>query len=220
MNVDSTELSLQTIDGYLHLVLPVGRFVWEHVLGQLNLRLSAGVYQNCGLVLVANDQPIDGIQLQAIIATLANHQLKLHKVVTSNRSTAIVAAEQGFSVEQTPTLQPPSALVEPLYLVKILRSGVIIRHPGTIVLRGDVHRGAEIISGGDILVWGKLQGKAHTTNPQGIIMALELDPTQLQIGSKLAITESSPLIPEVAYLDGTEICIVPANEYKHIKTDR
>jgi len=51
-------------------------------------------------------------------------------------------------------------------------------------------------------------------------MALELDPTQLQIGSKLAITESSPLIPEVAYLDGTEICIVPANEYKHIKTDR
>jgi septum site-determining protein MinC len=196
------EFSLQTIDGYLHLVLPAGHFVWENFLGQLNLRLEPGIYQNCGVILTAGNQPIDRGQLDAIILTLGKYQLKLHKVITNNRSTSIV-------------VQPPTALVEPLYLQKIIRSGMVIRHPGSIILRGDVHPGGEVVAGGDILIWGRLKGRAETTNPKGIIMALELDPLQLKIGDRLAVTESSgTLLPEVAYLEKGEIYIVPSTEYK------
>ncbi len=209
------EFSLQTIDGYLHLVLPVGHFVWENFLGQLNLRLEPGIYQNCGVILTAGNQPIDRGQLDAIILTLGKYQLKLHKVITNNRSTSIVVAESGFSVEQTASFQPPTALVEPLYLQKIIRSGMVIRHPGSIILRGDVHPGGEVVAGGDILIWGRLKGRAETTNPKGIIMALELDPLQLKIGDRLAVTESSgTLLPEVAYLEKGGIYIVPSTEYK------
>lgn len=219
MTVSSTpplgEFTLQTIDGYLHLVLPVGHFVWENFLGQLNLRLEPGAYQDCAVILTTGDQPIDQGQLSAIILTLEKYQLRLYKVVTNNRSTAVLVAESGFSLEQTPAFQAPTAPVEPLYLQKIIRSGTVIRHPGTVILRGDVHPGAEIVAGGDILIWGKLKGKAETTNPKGIIMALELDPIQLKIGDKLAMTEkNTATLPEIAYAEGGEIYIVPSSEYK------
>ncbi len=209
------EFSLKSIDGYLHLGLPIGHFIWENFLGQLNLRLEPGIYQNCGVILTAGEQPIDRGQLDAIILTLEKYQLKLYKVITNNRSTAVLAAASGFSLEQTPTFQPPTAQIEPLYLQKIIRSGMVICHPGTVILRGDVHPGGEVIAGGDILIWGKLKGKAETTNPKGMIMALELNPLQLKIGDKLALTESSDnLVPEVAYLEKGEIYIVPSSEYR------
>ncbi|PLS69276.1 MAG: septum site-determining protein MinC [Cyanobacteria bacterium M5B4] len=214
-SVSAGEFSLQGRDGYLHLTLPIGNFPWEHFLGQLHIRLESPVYRECGVILTAGSHAIDAPQLEALGATLRKHHLHLHQVVTDNRSTAIVAATLGLSVDQPSTRPAPdSSVVEPLYLTKIIRSGVIIRHPGSVILRGDLHPGGEIVAGGDILVWGKLRGKAHTTNPGSSIMALELAPTQLKIGATLCLVEANPRpIPEVAYLDQGTVCITPALEH-------
>jgi septum site-determining protein MinC len=69
-------------------------------------------------------------------------------------------------------------------LKKRVRSGQMVRHPGHIVIIGDVNPGAQVIAGGDIIVWGKLQGTAHAGaygNIDAVICALDLNPSLLKI---------------------------------------
>jgi len=76
------------------------------------------------------------------------------------------------------------ALDAALVVRRTLRSGVSLRHPGSIVVIGDVHSGAEVIAGGDIVVWGRLHGTAHAGafgDDQAVVCALDLSPTQLRI---------------------------------------
>ncbi|CCQ58703.1 Septum site-determining protein MinC [Crocosphaera watsonii WH 0005] len=93
-------------------------------------------------------------------------ELKLTRVFTSRRQTAITAATAGYSVEQetpqrelfTTEIAKPGNLTEPLYVKTTVRSGVVIRHPGSIIIRGDVNPGGEVIADGDIIIWGHLRG--------------------------------------------------------------
>ena len=75
-----------------------------------------------------------------------------------------------------------------------VRSGQRLRHPGHIVILGDVNAGAEVIAGGDIIVWGRLQGTAYAGSGgdySAVVCALEMSPTQLRIGSLAARPEES-----------------------------
>jgi septum site-determining protein MinC len=58
-----------------------------------------------------------------------------------------------------------------------------------VVVVGDVNAGAQIIAGGNIVVWGKLRGTVHAGamgDDQTIVCALDLAPTQLRIGKHIA----------------------------------
>lgn len=73
---------------------------------------------------------------------------------------------------------------------RTLRSGFSLKHPGHIIIIGDVNPGAEIIAGGDIVVWGRLRGMVHAGadgNEDSIVCALDLSPTQLRIAGQIAI---------------------------------
>jgi septum site-determining protein MinC len=72
---------------------------------------------------------------------------------------------------------------------RTLRSGQQLRHPGSIAVLGDVNPGAEIVAGGDIIVWGKLRGTVHAGamgNAKAIVCALDMTPTQLRIAQYIA----------------------------------
>jgi septum site-determining protein MinC len=72
---------------------------------------------------------------------------------------------------------------------RTLRSGQQLRHPGSIAVLGDVNPGAEIVAGGDIIVWGKLRGTVHAGamgNDNAIVCALDLAPMQLRIAQYFA----------------------------------
>jgi septum site-determining protein MinC len=136
--------------------------------------------------LVAKDRLLDARQLQAIADALSEDQLKLKRVYTSRRQTAVAAATAGYSVEQSPPVSslnekpsgPAPLLTEPLYLQTTVRSGMEIRHPGTVVILGEVNPGGSVIAAGDILVWGRLRGIAHAGaegNSQCLIMALQME---------------------------------------------
>jgi septum site-determining protein MinC len=59
-----------------------------------------------------------------------------------------------------------------------------------VVVIGDVNPGAEIIAGGDVVVWGKLRGLVHAGamgDTTAVICALELIPTRLRIADQIAI---------------------------------
>ena len=174
--------------------------------------------------LQSNEALLDTRQLQTIAELLREVQLELELVVTSRRQTAVAAASAGYSVRQESTLQPligknkakSQKQADPLYLKTTLRSGVEIRHTGTVIVLGDINPGGKIIAAGDVFVWGTLRGIAHAGaggNRQGLIMALRMEPTQLRIAGLLArAPDNSPedLEPEVAYITEQGIRITSA----------
>ncbi len=72
-----------------------------------------------------------------------------------------------------------------LMLAGRVRSGQKVTATKHLTIMGDVNPGAEVVAGGDILVMGSLKGKAAAGYPddeQKIILALDFQPEQLQIG--------------------------------------
>ena len=99
---------------------------------------------------------------------------------------------------------------------RTLRSGQVVQHPGHVVVIGDVNPGAEIIAGGDVVVWGKLRGIVHagaTGDDEAVVCALSLAPLQLRIGNHIARApegrEDLPERPEMASVQDGEIVAEP-----------
>lgn len=221
------QVRLKSEGGKLLLLLPpegdgnevnaAATFSWFEIWQQLKQRLDAGErfwQPNTTVHLIARDRLLDVRQLQEIADALTEAQLQLKRVYTSRRQTAVAAATAGYSVEQQSPIahlsQTPSetgqAMAEPLYLETTLRSGGDIRHNGTIVILGDLNPGSSVVAEGDILVWGRLRGVAHAGskgNARCIIMALQMEPTQLRIADFVARAPETPpeqYAAEVAYV--------------------
>jgi len=103
-----------------------------------------------------------------------------------------------------------------LLVHRTLRSGQALRHVGHVVLIGDVNPGAEIIAGGDVVVWGKLRGTVHAGamgDESRVVCALELAPTQLRIGSLVARSpderKGRRIKPEMACVSQGQIVVEP-----------
>lgn len=201
---------------------------WADLWQQLKQRLNGGdrFWQPQTTVhLMAADRLLDTRQLQAIADALGEAQLQLNRVFTHRRQTAVAAATAGYSVEQqtTPSTinQTPTAipLVEPLYLQMTVRSGIEIRHPGSVIMLGDLNPGGIVVANGDILVWGRLRGIAHAGaagNSKCLIMALQMEPTQLRIADFVARAPTnvpSQFYPEVAYVASEGIRIAKAADF-------
>lgn len=70
-----------------------------------------------------------------------------------------------------------------------LRSGQTLEAVGSVVILGDVNPGAQVVAGGNVIVLGSLKGTAHAGYPEdqaAFIMALLMEPIQLQIGTYIA----------------------------------
>src|SRR5512144_1597266 len=114
--------------------------------------------------------------------------------------TPIATASAATPLEAAPADDPEAGLMAR----RTLRSGQQLRHPGSITVIGDVNPGAEIVAGGDVVVWGKLRGTVHAGamgNETAVVCALDLAPTQLRIAQYFARSPDSRRrkpTPEVA----------------------
>lgn len=230
---NNLQVRFKNEEGKLLLILPAetetsSSSSWADIWQQLKQRLNAGdrFWQpNTTVHLAAADRLLDGRQLQAIAEALGEVQLRLNRIYTSRRQTAVAAATAGYSVEQQtpPALNQPLtssvALAEPLYLQMAVRSGVEIRHSGTVILVGDINPGGIVVANGDILVWGRLRGIAHAGadgNSKCLIMALQMEPTQLRIADYVArapTTQLTQVYPEIAHVTPEGIRITKAADF-------
>jgi septum site-determining protein MinC len=100
-----------------------------------------------------------------------------------------------------------------LFLRRTVRSGQAIHHPSTVVVLGDVNPGAEIVAGGDIIVWGVLRGMVHAgypDNEQALVCALQLSPVQLRVAHLLSRPPEgmdAQQLPEVAAIRNGHIVV-------------
>ncbi len=100
-----------------------------------------------------------------------------------------------------------------LFLRRTVRSGQAIHHPSNIVVLGDVNHGAEIVAGGDVIVWGVLRGMVHAgypDNEQAYVCSLLLAPVQLRIAHLLSRPPEGADVqprPEVAAIRNGRIVV-------------
>ena len=99
---------------------------------------------------------------------------------------------------------------EAVFIQRTLRSGYNLTCHGHVSVLGDVNPGAEIIAGGNIIVWGRLRGLVHAGaegDESAIVCSLDLMPTQLRIAGHIAITpkrRGKPQ-PEIAYVKDNQV---------------
>ncbi len=237
------QVRFKTEEGKLLLLLPPESnhgeiesptaMTWTEIWQQLKQRLKAGErfwQPKTEVELIAFDRLLDTRQLQEIAEALLEVELKLERISTSRRQTAVAAATVGYSVEQKSALttlsQTPiekvQPLAEPLYLQMTIRSGVEIRHPGTIIILGDLNPGGSVIADGDILVWGRLRGVVHAGakgNSKSVIMTLQMEPTLIRIAEQVARGPEKPpaqFYPEVAYVVDQGIRISRVKDFAKI----
>jgi len=236
----------------LHLPPPPnsGTSDWQEIWQQLQTRLNGSepFWQNGTAVWMdSGDRLLDARQLQSVADALAEVKLQLQGLIASRRQTAIAAVTAGYSVEQA-QLPPPGAMAdkvkgvtgnekngdkdaaatvlraEPLYLQTIVRSGGEIRHPGTVVLVGDVNPGGTIAAVGDIIIWGRLRGIAHAGSEgdrRCTIAALHMEPTQLRIADVVARAPQEPpeeTDAEVAYITPGGIRVARGTDFLRTHT--
>jgi septum site-determining protein MinC len=232
-------LRLQAQDNCLHLILTTVDPVETKETQQTWLDLEQSLSNTLRLQekrwpprypvhLMAQDRLLDARQLQGLADILREFNLELQWVATQRRQTAVAAASAGYSVDQTPP-QPqlfsdsPPAQQPPLVLKQTLRSGTVIRHPGDVILLGDLNPGSEIIADGDILIWGTLRGTAHAGakgNPAAIIMILRLGASQIRIADRVArvsAENTDPGQPEIAHITPEGIRLTPVRQFKRRK---
>lgn len=99
--------------------------------------------------------------------------------------------------------------------VGTVRSGQRIETAHNLFILGDVNPGADLIAGGNIVVFGTLRGNAHAyaysdEDINGFILALHFEPLQLRIGS-LVYVGNRPVsdVANLASIKNKEIVVNP-----------
>jgi septum site-determining protein MinC len=147
----------------------------------------------------------------------------LWAVLSSLPSTRSAAADLGLhtSLEAQPVAEEEESPGEPesdweraAFIQRTLRSGQSIRHPGHVIVLGDVNPGAEIIAGGHVIVWGRLRGVVHAGaggDAAATVAALDLAPTQLRIAGHIAVSPKrrGAVKPEVALIRDGQLVAEP-----------
>lgn len=185
-----------TSDG---LVITLADGPLDAVLGEMEDRLlaRASFFRGGRVALNVGERPISAEQLRDIGTTLERLGMTLWAVEGEHPATHVAARELGLEIAvagrpaSAPETGEPPSRAEMLGIVvrRTLRSGQVIQYPGHVTLLGDINAGAEVVAGGDIIIWGKLRGNAHAGamgDEEAVICAMEMMPNQIRIGSHIA----------------------------------
>ena len=222
--------------------IEIGKGNWPDLLSVLAERLaqSSDFFRGGRVALDVGSRPLMDSELQQIQELLEKVGMKLGAVRTKAERTFQAALTLGLPVKleaedsEGSEAQPASGNREGEdYFVYRgnLRSGQILEKREHILIIGDVNPGAEVISAGDIFVWGRLRGIVHAGadgDTQAVIVAMELDPVQLQIVDQAYTPPEEPTgltarlmrkrtnikRPEIAYIAQQRIVVEPWDETK------
>lgn len=217
----------------LLVALPAG--AWQNALASFEARLNSApdFFKGARVGLIIGPRRLTEIDVRAVRELLARFDVTLWAVISDDEETRRTASILGLDADlpkreaRPRTVEPPTHsggtdpqghTIEPaapigdadpdlgLVVHRTLRSGQTLRHPGSIAVIGDVNPGAEIVAGGDIVVWGRLRGVVHAGamgDENAVVCALNLSPTQLRIATYLSRSPDDKrkrAIPEVAHV--------------------
>lgn len=183
-------------------------------------------------LLTGMKQPLDGTLMHIDIKapTLApeelaflkghlerNYNLDIGQVKLSEETeeSPILAAPATHSISRGLSNETRENFEQSQVVRQTIRSGQTQRFlSGSIIIYGDVNPGGEVIAAGDVVVLGALRGSAHAGvhgKLSSVIIAMELVPLQLQIGSYVnrpPVGQKPRGYPEIARVGAEDIIIV------------
>src|SRR3990172_13100279 len=117
----------------------------------------AEFFRNARLALQVDEHELGAAELGGLRDELARRDIGLWAVLSSSPTTKSAAADLGLALQLEPTeasaedvpLDTPIDGEEAVLVARTLRSGNVLRHPGHVVVIGDVNPGAEITAGGN-----------------------------------------------------------------------
>ncbi len=213
-------------DGLLISVTDAGD--WPEASSSLFARIEQSVdfFRGAKVALALGPRPLSAADLGRLRETLSERGVALWAVLSDSPRTVESAQSLGLLIalpatapetktrraaeRADPEADPEETREEAVMVRRTLRSGRRVHHPGHVVVIGDVNPGAEIVAGGDIVVWGRLRGVAHAGaegDTAAVVCALDLAPTQLRIASLIATSperRGEPR-PEVAKIKDGQI---------------
>jgi len=171
------------------------------------------------IALDVGNQVLKAVDLGQLRSQLLDREITLWAVISNSPTTEQTAQTLGMATRiekvKPEHVEPPASGAthmgeQAILLHRTLRSGFSIHFPGHVVVIGDVNPGAEIIAGGNIIVWGRLRGMVHAGaegNVNAIVCALDLMPTQLRIANQISMSpkERKKALPEIVRLLNGEV---------------
>ena len=170
---------------------------WEDVLQALEnaLQDAEAFFRGGRVVLDMGERDLAQDELVALRTILDRYEMELWAVLSENDDTIRTARSYGLRTRlpgDATRREPATAVAteaNALFVQRTLRSGQSVKYPGHVILVGDVNPGAEIIAGGNIIVWGKMRGLANAGalgDESAIVCALVLEPSQLRIAGRIS----------------------------------
>lgn len=170
---------------------------WQVVLTELTTRIDqqSTFFAGAKISVDLGQRPVPKYALGSLKAALERRGLNLAVIISESATTLDAASALDLRTTNTSTqhtrpktettaINPAEEGMPGVLIRRTLRSGRIIRSNGHVVVMGDVNPGAEIVAGGDIIIWGVLRGNAHAGahgDEEAVVCALDLIPTQLRI---------------------------------------
>ena len=181
------------------LLVSLGAGDWEYLQTALFSQIDERIafFRGARLALDVGEQILNVAEMSKLRDGLSDRDVSLWAVVSESPKTVQTAQLLGLATrvsKQRPearvsaSMQADATDAGALWVERTLRSGTRIDFDGHVVVMGDVNPGAEIVAGGDVLVWGRLRGAVHagaSPNPGASVSALDMKPTRLQIASEI-----------------------------------
>jgi len=174
----------------------VAASVGRRVLGEEDIRALGEQLERYGITLWA-------VWSEAMETQDAARVLGLEGGLPTDKPQAVHARSEGQGIpERALIVQGP------------LRSGQRIQHQGSVVVIGDVHPGAEVVCGGHVIVWGRLEGTVYAGilgQEDVLVCALAFAPAHVRIGRHMAQGDDAPApgVPEMARVVDGAIVVEP-----------
>ncbi len=183
------------------LLITLGEGSWKETREALleHIDQQAEFLRGARLAIDVGDQILKAVDLGQLRSEIQERDLTLWAVLSNSPTTVQTAQTLGLATRiSIPAHEPSSFRTEPalydgelaILVRRTLRSGVRLQHTGHVIIIGDLNPGAEIIAGGDVVVWGRLRGLVHAGaegNEDAVVCALDLSPTQLRIADKISV---------------------------------
>ncbi len=194
---------------------------WDAVLKALEhaLQDAGGFFRGGRVIVELGDRVLSDAVLRSLRQILDRHDLELWAVLGEDEATRRTVRTYGIrtrlpgSAAQSSDAQGEGG--EALFLQRTLRSGQRVQFPGHVTLVGDVNPGAEIVAGGNVVVWGKVRGLIHAGawgDESCVVCGLDLAPSQLRIAGHIGRAPESrrqKILPEVARVEDGQIIAEP-----------
>jgi septum site-determining protein MinC len=221
--IEEKKLNLQIKGVRDGLLVSLGEGEWAGLQEMLlqHIHERATFFKGARVALDVGNHILRAAELGSLRDKLSNFEITLWAVLSNSPTTEQTAQMLGLATkifipkpDRTIRSQgQPAEGQNALLVQKTLRSGMRIVAPASVIIIGDVNPGAEVVAGGNVIVWGKLRGVVHAGvdgDENAGVYALDLNPMQLRIADYVAVQpqRKGKTAPEMAHILNGQVVAV------------